>query len=173
MKRALTPALIAAGVVLLDRVTKIYIERNYGWHDVTPIIPWFFYIDHVENSGAGFGMLADAQGILRVVILVGVSLLVMGAIAMMLWGKGSQAHSGLMRVALALILGGAAGNLWDRVMRGTVTDFLQFFFGSYEFPSFNAADTMITIGAGLLLIDLWRNRHQQPAGRPQNLPSNS
>ena len=178
MRRAGVPAAIAAGVVVLDRVTKIYIQNRYSAHDVTPIIPWFFYIDHVENAGAGFGMLADSQSVWRVVILVGVSTVVMGIIGAMLWGKGSQAHSGLMRVALALILGGAAGNLWDRIFHGTVTDFLQFFFGSYEFPSFNAADSMITIGAGLLLIDLWRNRHQsssngQPAGRPQNLPLNS
>lgn len=157
MKRA-WPAAIAAGVVALDRITKIYIENHYSATDVTPIIPWLFYIDHVENPGAGFGMLAASGGVLRGVILVGVSLVVMGVIAVMLWGKGWQAHTGLMQVALALILGGAAGNLWDRVFRGTVTDFLQFFFGSYEFPSFNAADTMITIGAGLLLIDLWRNR---------------
>jgi len=57
-----------------------------------------------------------------------------------------------MRSALALVFGGALGNLWDRLFHGTVTDFLQFFFGSYEFPSFNAADTMIDIGAGLLSI---------------------
>jgi signal peptidase II len=56
------------------------------------------------------------------------------------------------------VFGGALGNLWDRLLRGTVTDFLQFFFGSYEFPSFNAADSAITIGAGLLILDLWRTR---------------
>ena len=67
-----------------------------------------------------------------------------------------------MRVGLALILGGAAGNLWDRIFRGTVTDFLQFFFGQYEFPSFNAADTMITIGAGLLILDLFLTKHHEP-----------
>ena len=72
-------------------------------------------------------------------------------------------HTMLMRTALALVFGGALGNLWDRLFRGTVTDFLQFFFGSYEFPSFNVADSMITIGAGLLLIDLWLTRHHQPA----------
>jgi signal peptidase II len=67
-----------------------------------------------------------------------------------------------MRTALALVFGGL-GNLWDRLLRGTVTDFLQFIFGLYEFPSFNVADSMITIGAGLLLIDLWLTRHHQPA----------
>ena len=64
-----------------------------------------------------------------------------------------------MSTGLSLVFGGALGNLIDRVTRGTVTDFLQFFFGSWEFPSFNAADSAITIGAGLLLLDLWRTRH--------------
>jgi len=77
--------------------------------------------------------------------------------------RGRVPNTPLMRTALALVFGGALGNLWDRVFHGTVTDFLQFFFGSYEFPSFNAADTMINIGAGLLLIDLWLTRHRQPA----------
>jgi signal peptidase II len=85
----------------------------------------------------------------------------MCAIAFMLWRPH---HAGmhdtvLLRIGLALVFGGALGNLWDRVFAGTVTDFLQVFFGSYEFPAFNAADSAITIGAGLLLIDLWRTRH--------------
>ena len=64
----------------------------------------------------------------------------------------------LLGIALALIFAGAVGNLWDRLFRGTVTDFLQLFFGSYEFPSFNVADSAISIGACLLLLDLWNNR---------------
>jgi signal peptidase II len=63
----------------------------------------------------------------------------------------------LLRTGLSLIFGGAVGNLWDRLLRGTVTDFLQFFFGSYEFPSFNVADSAITVGAALLLLDLWHS----------------
>lgn len=156
------PAVIAAGVVVLDRITKLYIAAHYSARDVTKVIPGFFYIDHVENPGAGFGMLADSQSIWREVVLVGVSVAVMAIIAVMLWRPGAGAQSGLMRVGLALILGGAAGNLWDRIFRGTVTDFLQFFFGQYEFPSFNAADTMITIGAGLLILDLFLTKHHEP-----------
>lgn len=171
MKRsAWTPAAIAAGVVVLDRITKLYIQSAYTARDTTPVIPGFFLIDHVENPGAGFGMLADSQSAWRGVLLVGVSLAVMGVIAVMLWrpNRSGIPHTELMRTGLALVFGGALGNLWDRAFRGTVTDFLQFFFGSYEFPSFNAADTMITIGAGLLLIDLWLTRNQQAA--PQRTP---
>lgn len=156
------PAAIAAGVVLLDRITKLYIQAHYSLRDLTVVIPGFFNIDHVENPGAGFGMLADSQSPWRGAVLVGISLVVMAVIAVMLWRptRSGPPQSGLMRTGLALVLGGALGNLFDRLFRGTVTDFLQFFFGSYEFPSFNAADTMITIGAALLLLDLWLNRER-------------
>ncbi len=165
MRSPWVPAAIAAGVVVVDRITKLYIQAAYSARDVTKVIPGFFYIDHVENPGAGFGMLADSQGIWREVLLVGVSVVVMAIIAVMLWRPGAgAAQSGLMRIGLALILGGAAGNLWDRIFRGTVTDFLQFFFGQWEFPSFNAADAMITIGAGLLILDLLLTGHKEPKG---------
>jgi signal peptidase II len=87
-------------------------------------------------------------------------LAVLAIIGVILWRPPRVAISDtpLLRTGLALVFGGALGNLWDRLMRGTVTDFLQFFFGSYEFPSFNAADSAITIGAGLLILDLWRTR---------------
>jgi signal peptidase II len=100
---------------------------------------------------------------------VAVSLIVIAIIGVMLWRPRPAApHAvmqkpGLVSVGLALVIGGALGNVVDRLVRGTVTDFLQVFFGSYEFPSFNAADSAITIGAVLLLIDLWRTRHQHHA----------
>jgi len=159
------PAAIAAGVVVLDRITKLYILSSHSARDVTTVIPGFFYIDHAENPGAAFSMFADSHSAWRGILLAGVSVVVMAVIAVMLWGpnRSGVPQSGWMRTGLALVFGGALGNLWDRLLRGTVTDFLQFFFGPYEFPSFNVADSMITIGAGLLLIDLWLTRHQHPA----------
>jgi len=132
---------------------------NLPW-DFHPVIPNVFNIVHIENPGAGFGMLAESHSQWRVVFLVGVSVVVMTAIAIMLWRPRRAAETVLLRIGLALVFGGALGNLWDRVFTGTVTDFLQVFIGSYEFPSFNAADSAITIGAGLLLVDLWRTRRQ-------------
>ncbi len=154
---------IIAAVVALDRATKLYIQRAFSFSDIKPVIPGFFNIVHIENPGAAFGVLADSQSLWRGVLLVGVSAIVMTVIGVMLWRppRGRAPNTPLMRTALALVFGGALGNLWDRLFHGTVTDFLQFFFGSYEFPSFNAADTMINIGAGLLLIDLWLTRHHQ------------
>jgi signal peptidase II len=157
---------IVVSVVALDRVTKLYIQHAFSPTDLKPVIPGFFNIVHVENPGAAFGMLADSPNPWSSALLVGVSVVVMAAIGVMLWRPakpGAARNTPLLRTALALVFGGALGNLWDRLFRGTVTDFLQFFFGTYEFPSFNAADTMITIGAGLLLLDLWLTRNHQPS----------
>jgi signal peptidase II len=162
MKGHWESAAIIAAVVAIDRLTKMYVRASFTAWDVTPVIPRFFNIVHTENPGAAFGMLADAAGWWRGAFLVGISLAVMAVIGVMLW----RPHSGglhdtpLLRIGLALVFGGALGNVWDRLLGGTVTDFLQFFFGSYEFPAFNAADSAITIGAALLLIDLWRTRQQ-------------
>lgn len=159
IRSAWAPAVIAAAVVVADRITKLYIQAAFAGNKVTPVIPGFFYIDHAENPGAAFSMFAESSSALRGILLVGISLAVMIAIAVMLWGPGRHGHSGLMRAGLSLVLGGALGNCWDRVLRGTVTDFIQVFLGRYEFPSFNLADSMITIGACLLIIDLFLTRH--------------
>jgi signal peptidase II len=153
-QRARTAAIIAA-VVVLDRLTKLYIRAAFSSLDIHPIIPGIFNIVHIENPGAAFGMLSDSPSRWRGIFLVAVSVAVMIAIGVMLW----RPQPVLLRTGLALVFGGALGNLWDRLFTGTVTDFLQVFIGSYEFPAFNAADSAITIGAGLLLIDLWRTRH--------------
>jgi signal peptidase II len=162
---------IIAAVVVVDRITKIYIRTRVSAFDIFPVIPGFFNIVHTENPGAAFGVFSDANPQYRSLLLVGVSLVVMAVIGTLLWrpAKMGVPDSFLLRVGLAMVFGGALGNVWDRMFRGTVTDFLQFFFGSYEFPSFNAADSAITIGAGLLLIDLWRSRNEAGRG-PALLP---
>jgi signal peptidase II len=151
---------MVAAVVILDRATKLYIRSALPAHDSLPVIPGFFNIVHVENPGAAFGLLADSPGVWRTVVLVCVALVVLAAVGGMLWKRrpAGAAETALADMGLALIFAGALGNLWDRIFRGTVTDFLQFFFGSWEFPSFNVADIAINIGAGLLLVDLWRRR---------------
>jgi signal peptidase II len=167
---ALQSAAIVVAVVALDRVTKIYIRMRVSAWEIHPVIPGFFNIVHTENPGAAFGVLADSTSPWRGVFLVGVSLVVMLIIGSLLWGglvwrsvRFSASDTALVRAGLAMVFAGAMGNLWDRLLRGTVTDFLQFYFGSYEFPSFNAADSAITIGAGLLLLDLWRSSRKVSA----------
>jgi signal peptidase II len=172
MNPRLRTAAIAAAVVVIDRVTKTYIRSAYTSWDVTPVIGGFFNIVHTENPGAAFGIFADSPSAWSSMLLVAVSLVVMAIIGVMLWRPRPSALQapGLVSVGLALVFGGALGNVWDRLFRGTVTDFLQCFFGSYEFPSFNAADSAITVGAALLLIDLWRTRHQHHTEHSQLPP---
>jgi len=162
MNPRLRTASIAAAVVIIDRVTKMYIRSAFTSWEVTPVIPGFFNIVHTENPGAAFGIFADSPSQWSSMLLVAVSLVVIAIIGVMLWRPRPAAvpTATLVSVVPALVFGSALGNVWDRLFRGTVTDFLQFFFGSYEFPSCYAADSAITVGAALLLIDLWRTRIQ-------------
>ena len=161
MHHRLRSLLIILIIVLLDALSKIYIRTHVSDVDMIPVIPGFFNIVHAENPGAAFSMLADAPRTVRAVVLVGISVVVMAIIGVMLWKaapRGTTDETARMRVGLAIVFGGAFGNFVDRAFRGTVTDFVQLFFGSYEFPSFNVADSAINIGAALLIWELWKGR---------------
>jgi signal peptidase II len=154
MRQRLLPFLIAAVVVLLDRISKGLIRTNISSYDTVSVIPGLFNIVHTENPGIAFGMLATLTGVWRDVLLIGFSSAVLIAISAMLLRPSSQRDS-LLRVALGFILGGAFGNLYDRIVNGTVTDFVEVHAGSHYFPAFNVADSAITVGACLLLLDMW------------------
>jgi signal peptidase II len=144
---------VSAVVILCDRLTKILVahrvELNFGSHQV---IPNFFSITHVENAGAAFSLFADWSPRIRVPLLIGFSTAAMIVVCYLLWSSArSFTCTGL---ALALILGGAIGNLYDRVLFGRVTDFLHFYIGTHIWPDFNLADSAIVCGAILLFIDL-------------------
>ncbi len=149
---------IIAAIVALDRVTKLYIQTNFSALDTVPVIPGIFNIVHAENPGAAFSMLADAPLAIRRTILIGLSGLVMAIVAYLLFRPKHPGETPVTPIGLALVLGGALGNFWDRIVIGTVTDFLQFFIGPYEYPSFNVADSAVFCGAALLLVDMWRTR---------------
>jgi signal peptidase II len=158
----IAPFLVSAGVFALDRVTKNVIRNQVTPWDSYSVIPGFFSIVHTENRGAAFGLFSEATSEWRTLLLVALALGVMLFIAALLvqpWRNG-LVPTLILRTGLALVLGGALGNVYDRVLRGAVTDFLEFYFGSYQFPTFNIADSAITIGAGLLLLDMWRGRHR-------------
>ncbi len=151
---------IAAAVFLLDRLTKSMIRGHVGAMETLPVIPGFFNIVHAENPGVAFGLLAESTGAWRNIVLVGLSLGVMVFITVLLW-KPARAHDLILRIGLACILGGALGNLYDRVVNRTVTDFVEVYAGQHYFPAFNVADSAISIGAGLLLLDMWRSRDRK------------
>ena len=144
--------LIALFVVVFDRLSKLAIEKNLSLHDSISLIPGFFRLTHVENRGAAFGLFADSPSEWKIAGLVLFSLIALAIVATLLW-KNSHAMT-TTGVGLSLILGGAIGNLWDRLVSGHVVDFLLFYVGQYQWPAFNVADSAIVIGAGLLVFEI-------------------
>jgi len=141
--------LIVAAVVALDRLTKwLIIKRLPEAHDIS-IIPGLFQLSHWENTGAAFSMFADSSSPWRTLGLIGFSLIALVVISFLLWKSGGALNS--TTLALSLIMGGALGNLWDRVDKGTVTDFLDFYIGQHHWPPFNIADSAIVVGSLLLI----------------------
>ena len=140
---------ITAIVIVLDQVTKLAVARAFTLHEQLPLTPWF-NLTLAHNPGAAFSFLSDAGGWQRwffTTIALGVS------VAIVIWLKRLPASDRWMAVALALILGGALGNVWDRITLGYVIDFLDFYVGQWHWPVFNVADSAITIGAVMLGID--------------------
>src|SRR5262252_5560390 len=144
--------LIAVFVVLLDRMTKLAVARNISLHDSIQIIPDFFRITHVENRGAAFGLFADSPSEWKIAMLVLFSVIALVIVSTLLWRNSHSMNT--TGIGLSLILGGAVGNLWDRLLSGRVVDFLLFYVGEYQWPAFNVADSAIVVGAGLLVIEI-------------------
>ncbi len=153
---------IALVVFALDRLTKVLIERNLSVWDTVRVIPGFFNIVHTKNRGAAFGVFSDSSSEFRSIALIGVSLVVLIFVSFLLLRPARAGFSGsrLTILGLSLVLGGAIGNIYDRIMSGQVTDFLEFYLGEYHFAAFNVADSAITVGAALLLLDMWLSRKQ-------------
>jgi signal peptidase II len=143
---------IALLVVCLDRATKWMVAKDISLHDSIPVIPGFFRLTHVENRGAAFGLFADSPEQWKIAMLVLFSIVALIVVLALLW-RNSHAMTST-GIGLALILGGAVGNLWDRLLNGRVVDFLLFYVGQYQWPAFNVADSAIVCGAGLLVIEI-------------------
>jgi signal peptidase II len=154
--------LIAGLVFFFDRVTKVLIERSVSVWDTHNVIPGFFNIVHTKNRGAAFGMFSEGDSQVRTLVLIGVSLVVLLFISVLLLQPSRAGFSGskMTMIGLSLVLGGAIGNIYDRIASGMVTDFLEFYVGQWHFAAFNVADSAITVGAGLLLLDMWMSRNQ-------------
>jgi signal peptidase II len=153
------PFAAAGAIVVLDRVTKIAVERSISVWETIPVIPNVVNLVYTRNRGAAFGILSNAPEWVRAVVLIGFSVAILIFIVRMLW-RGEPG-----RWPLALVLGGAVGNLYDRIVAGSVTDFVQVFIGSYEWPSFNVADSAISVGAVWLALGLFGKKERVPQDR--------
>lgn len=156
MKKAIRNRLIELGiagvVVLLDQITKALVRARLPLHESISIVPGFVDFTHVLNTGAAFGILNAADfpfkgtliALIATAALVGVGL----------YAAGLAHHQRIARIGLALILGGALGNLIDRVSAGHVVDFVDVYWRDYHFWAFNVADASITVGVGVMIIDM-------------------
>ena len=151
---------IAALVVVLDRVTKLWIVAHILPGHGIVVIPKVFRLTHVLNTGAAFSMFeGSASPILVRNLLVGFSIIAVVVVLVLIWKMGRSVS--LMSVALALILGGAIGNLYDRIRYLHVVDFLEVHIVHYHWPDFNVADSAIVVGACLLLLEMLRPQRSE------------
>ena len=143
---------IALIVLLLDRWTKHLVSVHIPLYTYVQIVPGFFRLTHTENTGAAFSLFADSPAHWKTGMLIAFSLVALVIVFALLWTNArALAPTG---IALSLILGGALGNLWDRLASGRVVDFLLLYIRQYQWPVFNLADSAIVVGAGLLVIEI-------------------
>lgn len=167
----MTPKLKAAlGAFLMalpaDQITKHLVNENLVYSDKVTVIEGLFYLTHVRNTGAAFGIFSDAAPALRMFLFVGVSLVAMGII--LSFYRKLAPGDRLSALALGLILGGASGNLIDRIQFGEVIDFLHVrLWGGYSWPDFNLADSFIVVGVAILILELLASEGESRA-QPDN-----
>jgi len=141
-------------VIILDQATKWFMVSWLSLHETFTVIP-FFNLTMAHNPGAAFSFLAHADGWQRW-FFIGLASIV--SVALLIWLKKLKPHAKLEAMSIAMILGGALGNLIDRLYYGYVIDFLDVYHGAYHWPAFNIADATIVIGAALLIIDSFRSK---------------
>ena len=143
---------IVAVIVVLDQATKAVVKARLPLHESVTVIPGFFDLTHVRNTGAAFGMLNNMEFAYKPAVMVLVALIALVAVAS--YALTLPAAQRLARLGLALILGGAVGNLIDRATMGFVIDFVDIYWRSVHFWAFNVADSAITVGVVLMLLDV-------------------
>jgi signal peptidase II len=146
---------ISAGVFAADVAAKYAVERFTALGSSRTVIPGFFNLVHTRNPGIAFGLLADRESAMQTALLI---LFALGAMGLLVWLLASGRAGGrLAELGLALVLGGAAGNVYDRLRHGGVVDFLDFHLGRFHYPAFNLADSAILIGAALVILQMLRH----------------
>ncbi len=150
--------LTVLSIVLADQLTKLYINATLPLHDSFVVVQGFLNITHVRNPGAAFGFLAQASPLFRSTFFTGVGLLAIVLIVYYVVKSGAGEQR--LVFALSLILSGALGNLIDRLRFGEVIDFIDVYVSTYHWPAFNVADSAVSIGALLMILEVWQRERQ-------------
>ena len=159
--RYLLLTIIVLTTMILDQVVKLYIQHNMRLHETVVVIPGFFHLTYIRNPGAAFGLLASQGNGFRFIFFGLTSLVAVMLLVMLLYN--TPHHQWLAPVAISLVLGGAFGNLLDRIRFGEVVDFLDFFVNDFHWPAFNVADSAITVGITILVIHFFMEHKKSPA----------
>lgn len=160
-------AIVALGVVILDHVTKWLAEARLDPYRSVVVIPGFFDLTLVRNPGGVFGLFRDLDPSVRSALFTLVPML--AVVLILVYAYKTPASHRLAQTALALILGGALGNLSDRLRFGHVIDFLDVYVGEYHWPAFNLADSAICVGVGLLVVESLFAQEREPSEEPEKL----
>jgi signal peptidase II len=146
--------LISGGILVLDQATKFLVDKTMAMHQSIDLIPNFASFTYLRNTGAAFGFLAGARSSLRIAFFALISSVAIGCIVYLI--RGLRPRQKALLVSLSLILGGAIGNLIDRLRLGEVIDFIDLHWYDIHWPAFNVADSAISIGVALLFIQMLR-----------------
>ena len=144
--------LVAGVIVALDQATKMVVRANFELHESLAVIPGFFNLTRVHNYGAAFGLMNNVEFPFKTAILSGIAAIALSTLA--LYAARLPVDQRFARLGLALIVGGAAGNLIDRIGAGFVVDFVDVYWGDWHFWAFNVADAAITVGVIFMILDL-------------------
>jgi signal peptidase II len=143
---------LPALIVVLDQATKALVRRHLPLHESVPIVPGFLDFTHIRNTGAAFGFLNGVEFPFKTVVI---AIIATAALIGVAWYAAGLAHQQMLaRIGLALIIGGAAGNLIDRVIVGSVVDFVDVYWRTYHFWAFNVADSAISVGVAVMILDM-------------------
>ena len=151
---------VAVVVLIVDQCTKLLADAMLAMHQSVELLP-FLALRKAYNTGAAFSFLGDASGWQRWFFII---LALVVIVILLAWLRRLPPGDTRVRLALVLILGGAVGNVVDRIVYGHVIDFIDVFYGSWHWPTFNVADSAISIGAFLLLLDVFRGNHKESPG---------
>ncbi len=150
--------LFSISLVIFDQLSKKMVESHLALYDSIAVIPGFFDLIHIRNTGSAFSLFAGHNSIWIPRLLIAITSI--SLVAILYFVVRFPQISLILQAGLFSVLGGAAGNLIDRIRYGYVVDFLDIYAGSYHWPAFNVADSAISVGIGLILLDQWR---QKPA----------
>ncbi|MFQ5801990.1 MAG: signal peptidase II [Candidatus Methylomirabilales bacterium] len=149
---------IAITITVLDQFSKLLVQQMVRLGEIVSVIPSFFNLTYVLNPGAAFGFLARAPAAIRSPFFTAISIL---AALFIIYYRFRHPRMGLLpSLGLSFILGGAVGNLLDRLRLGMVVDFLDFYYGAYHWPAFNVADSAITVGVALMIVEIFTDRRK-------------